>query len=92
MSAARTLSEHESKRLLVEYGLPVPSERIVDDPLEAVAAAEAIGYPVVAKLAGDAIAHKTERGLVRTRNRIVNQRGETVIEYLPQRLMAGSRE
>lgn len=32
---------------------------------------------------------KSERGLVRTRNRIVNQRGETVIEYTPQRLMAG---
>jgi acetate---CoA ligase (ADP-forming) subunit beta len=30
-----------------------------------VAAAEAIGYPVVVKLGGDAIAHKTERGLVR---------------------------
>lgn len=33
---------------------------------------------------------KSERGLVRTRNRIVNQRGETVIEYTPQRLMAHS--
>lgn len=33
---------------------------------------------------------KSERGLVRTRNRIVNQRGETVIEYVPQRLMAAS--
>jgi acetate---CoA ligase (ADP-forming) subunit beta len=32
---------------------------------EAVAAADGIGYPVVAKLGGDAIAHKTERGLVR---------------------------
>lgn len=35
---------------------------------------------------------KSERGLVRTRNRIVNQRGETVIEYTPQRLMAHSGE
>lgn len=33
---------------------------------------------------------KSERGLVRTRNRIVNQRGETVIEYTPLRLMAAS--
>ncbi len=32
---------------------------------------------------------KSERGLVKTTNRIVNQRGETVIEYTPQRLMAG---
>lgn len=33
---------------------------------------------------------KSSRGLVKTQNRIVNQRGETVIEYSPQRLMAGS--
>ena len=32
---------------------------------EAVAAADELGFPVVAKLSGDAIAHKTERGLVR---------------------------
>ena len=30
-------------------------------------AADEIGYPVVAKLNGDAIAHKTERGLVKLR-------------------------
>jgi acyl dehydratase len=29
------------------------------------------------------------RGLVRTSNRVINQRGETVIEYTPLRLMAG---
>ncbi|WP_164661314.1 MaoC/PaaZ C-terminal domain-containing protein [Tropicibacter sp. Alg240-R139] len=33
---------------------------------------------------------KSERGLVRTRNHIINQDGETVIEYVPQRLMAAS--
>jgi len=34
-------------------------------------------------------ASKGGRGLVRTRNRIVNQRGETVIVYTPLRLMEG---
>ena len=34
-------------------------------------------------------AKKNNRGLGRTRNRIVNQRGETVITYTPLRLMAG---
>lgn len=34
-------------------------------------------------------AKKAGRGLVRTRNRVVNQRGETVITYTPLRLMAG---
>ena len=40
-------------------------EHVVADPDAAVRAADAIGYPVVAKLMGDAIAHKTERRLVR---------------------------
>lgn len=64
---SRTLSEAASKVLLVPYGLTVPGERVVHDPIEAVDAAEALGYPVVVKLVGDAIAHKTERGLVRLR-------------------------
>jgi acetyl-CoA synthetase (ADP-forming) len=38
---------------------------VVADPGEAAAAATELGFPVVAKLCGDAIAHKTERGLVR---------------------------
>jgi succinyl-CoA synthetase beta subunit len=62
-----TLSEAESKRLLASHGVPVLEERLVADPENAVTAAEELGYPVVAKLCGDAIAHKTERGLVRLR-------------------------
>ena len=60
-----TLSEDESKRRLAAAGVPVPEERVVGSPGEAVDAATAIGFPVVAKLCGDGIAHKTERGLVR---------------------------
>lgn len=60
-----TLSETESKRLLSGYGVPIAQERLAADPEAAVEAAEAIGYPVVLKLNGDRIAHKTERGLVR---------------------------
>ena len=60
-----TLSEAESKLLVAAHGIPVPDERIVADAEAAVSAATAIGLPVVLKLNGDAIAHKTERGLVR---------------------------
>jgi acetate---CoA ligase (ADP-forming) subunit beta len=60
-----TLSEDESKRRLAAAGVPVPEERVVGSPGEAATAATAIGFPVVAKLCGDGIAHKTERGLVR---------------------------
>ncbi len=60
-----TLSEAASKQLLASYGVPVLDERTASDAAGAVSAASALGYPVVVKLCGDAIAHKTERGLVR---------------------------
>jgi acetyl-CoA synthetase (ADP-forming) len=63
--ATATLSEDASKRLLAAHGVPVPDERVVGTAGEAAAAATEIGFPVVVKLCGDAIAHKTERGLVR---------------------------
>jgi acetyl-CoA synthetase (ADP-forming) len=62
-----TLSEATSKRVLAEAGVPVLDERVVSTASEAGDAADELGYPVVAKLCGDAIAHKTERGLVRLR-------------------------
>jgi len=63
--AARTLSEAASKALLREFGVPLADEREVTDAAGAAAAANELGYPVAVKLCGDAIAHKTERGLVR---------------------------
>jgi len=61
----RTLSEADSKQLLRQHGVPVLDERVAHDADDAARAADELGYPVVAKLLGDAIAHKTERGLVR---------------------------
>jgi len=61
----RTLSEHASKELLARYGVPVSREALAQDAAGAAAAAERLGFPVVVKLCGDAIAHKTERDLVR---------------------------
>ena len=60
-----TLSEAASKALLAQYGVPLAAERLVGTAEEAAQAAAAIGGTVVVKLCGDAIAHKTERGLVR---------------------------
>src|ERR1700760_77623 len=60
-----TLSESDSTAFLARFGVPFAPQRLVADPDAAAAAADALGYPVVAKLCGDAIAHKTERGLVR---------------------------
>lgn len=65
-----TLSERASKELLSSFGVPFLPETIVERPVSASDLAEllersGIGFPVVAKLNGDNIAHKTERGLVR---------------------------
>lgn len=66
-SSHSTLSEAASKELLAPFGVPFAPEIMASSADEAIAAAEEIGYPVVIKLGGDTIAHKTERGLVRLR-------------------------
>jgi acetate---CoA ligase (ADP-forming) subunit beta len=66
-ASTTTLSEAASMALLASCGVAVVDEREVRDPAAAVEAAGAVGYPVVVKLCGAAIAHKTERGLVRLR-------------------------
>jgi len=65
LDGRRTLSEAESKALLADYDVPCVPDRVVATAAAAVAAADEFGYPVVAKLTGERIAHKTERGLVR---------------------------
>ena len=66
-SSSTTLSEASSKELLAAYGVPFAPERKVETADQAAAAATELGFPVVVKLGGDKIAHKTERGLVRLR-------------------------
>ena len=63
-----TLSEAESRHLLVDHGVavsPFVTGTTTDDVVTAVDADAEVTYPVVAKLCGRAIAHKTERGLIR---------------------------
>ncbi len=65
-----TLSEAESRRLVAGYGVPVSpfvTGTTTDEVVAAAAADPTVTFPVVAKLCGRAIAHKTERGLVRLR-------------------------
>lgn len=55
---------------MARHGVPVSpfvTGTTTDEVIAAMAADPAVGYPVVAKLCGRAIAHKTERGLVRLR-------------------------
>ncbi len=60
-SELRTLGEFEAKAALAAAGVPVPRSRRVAIA-DAAAAAAALGFPVVMKAAGAAIAHKSEVG------------------------------
>jgi succinyl-CoA synthetase beta subunit len=60
----RTLSEPEAKALLKALGIPVPRGRVVRDAVEARAAFEEIGPPVVVKAVAVDLTHKTEAGAV----------------------------
>jgi len=60
-----TLSEHASMALLARYGVPCAREALAADAPGAARAATEIGFPVVLKLCGPSISHKTERDLVR---------------------------
>ena len=77
-----TLSEAASKELLCRFGVPFPAEQVVATADGAFAAADALGYPVVVKLGGDAIAHKTERGLVRLGLGSAEQVRDAAVELL----------
>ncbi len=58
----RTYDEWRSKRMLSSLGISVPAGSLVKSETEAVAAAEALGFPVVAKAVSASLAHKTEEG------------------------------
>ena len=60
----RTINEFDSKKLLAAYGIPITREHRVETLADAAKAAQALGYPVVLKALSDAVAHKTELGVV----------------------------
>ena len=64
-SGNTTLTEREAKEVLACYGLPVVGEKLVQSRAEAVAAAKALGMPVVLKVESPDLPHKTEAGVIR---------------------------
>jgi acetyltransferase len=82
----QTLSEHASKQLLSGYGVPVAREMLAADADTAAHAAAELGGTVVVKLCGDAIAHKTERNLVR-----LGLAGEEAVREAGAELLAEAR-
>jgi acetyl-CoA synthetase (ADP-forming) len=99
----RALSEYESKQVLAAFAIPVVPEMLVRDAVEAVAAAEQIGYPVVVKPCSPALMHKSDQGLVKLNlddaasvQRAVTDigalTGARLDGYLVQRMAVGRRE
>ncbi|HAA95162.1 MAG TPA: hypothetical protein DHW65_02305 [Dehalococcoidia bacterium] len=58
-------SEHQSKGLLAEWGIPITQESLVQTAADAAAAAKEIGFPVALKADVTGMPHKTEAGLVK---------------------------
>ncbi len=98
-----SLTEAESKQVLSAYGVPVVAEAIALTHDAAAVRARSFGFPVVVKGHGFRLAHKTERGLVRTGIRdekelraalraIQAAAGDELEGYLIQPLMQGNRE
>lgn len=56
------LTEEESKRFLITYGMPVVPQETAHTAEEAIEAAEKIGYPVVLKVVSHDITHKNAAG------------------------------
>lgn len=56
------LTEHETKKLLSKYGIPVTKEGIAENADEAVAIASEIGTPVAMKISSPDISHKSDVG------------------------------
>jgi len=62
---SRPLTEAESLQALSAWGLPVVPYKVAADRAAAVAAAEALGWPVAVKAMTAGVAHKSDHGLVR---------------------------
>ena len=76
------LSEHQAKLFLSGFGINVCRETLVANAESAVTAAASIGFPVVLKVSGATLAHKTEVGGV-----ALNLRSEQEVRNEARRLL-----
>jgi acyl-CoA synthetase (NDP forming) len=81
------LSEVEGRRLLADYGVRGPEERLAVSADAAVEAARTIGFPVVLKILSPDIHHKTEIGGVR-----VGLGDDQAVRSAFQEVLAAARE
>ena len=105
---AGLLSQEDAFALVEAYGIPVAPVVRVNDPAEAAAAAERLGYPIVLKVADHRIVHKSDvegvalglenaaeigKALATMRDRIQARLGITDVEgFVVQREIPSGRE
>ena len=61
----KVLLETEAKSIMAAYGIPVPRFYLAKSDIDAISAADHIGYPVVLKIVSPDILHKTDVGGVK---------------------------
>jgi succinyl-CoA synthetase beta subunit len=76
------LSEYDSKRFLSSFGIPVIREAVAQNADSAAAEALKIGFPVVLKVSGETLFHKTEVGGI-----VLNLRSEKEVKEEGRRLL-----
>ena len=98
----KALDEHQSKRILACYGVPVSREQIAETEEGALKIADKIGFPVAAKACSWEILHKSGKGLIalnirteaalRDAFRAIRAAAGREIPVLIQEMIAGERE
>jgi acyl-CoA synthetase (NDP forming) len=91
-----TLSEHDAKILLKDFGLPVPEGRVCKTT-EAASVAKQLGFPVTIKTSSSAIAHKTEAGgvalnikTVEEAEAVAQKMAKLALDVLVERMVTGA--
>jgi len=103
-SGRGVLSATDVYTIFEAYGIPVAGWKVVDSAAAAVAAADAIGYPVVVKVDSEAIDHKSDMGGVAVnlkdaaavRAAVSGMQGRLgasgTLRFLVQKFLPGGRE
>jgi len=76
------LTEFESKKLVVQYGIPVTKEHLCHSKDEVLEKAEEFGYPLVMKLISKEIQHKTEASVVKLNIKNSEEAGQAYDEVI----------
>lgn len=98
----KALNEHQAKKILAAYGIPVTKEVLVATEDEAVKIARRIGFPVAAKACSWEIMHKSGKGLIalnipsevplRDAFRSIRRAAGQTVPILVQAMIPGGRE